>query len=138
MTASDPPIFASSCPTAEELQAFAAGRVDSERTDGVAGHIEQCTTCQAKLEALDAKPPQVTGVPEARDTSGGSSKTVAPPPSKAAQRPRRTRNLIGIALAVAIDVDGDSLLPPHHRCLRPPDSVVVAQRPADIDRRAER
>ncbi len=35
------------CPAAEELAAFRLGQLSSEGVENLAGHLEQCSECQA-------------------------------------------------------------------------------------------
>jgi serine/threonine protein kinase/curli biogenesis system outer membrane secretion channel CsgG len=43
------------CPAAEELAAFRLGRLSSEGVENLAGHLEQCSECRARLEAMEAE-----------------------------------------------------------------------------------
>jgi len=42
------------CPTAQELFAFAVGRLADDDCDTIASHIENCTACLARLNELNA------------------------------------------------------------------------------------
>jgi serine/threonine protein kinase/Leucine-rich repeat (LRR) protein len=53
MADTDPTLMDASCPSADELREFVAGRLGSQRTDEVALHLEHCTACQATLESFD-------------------------------------------------------------------------------------
>jgi TolB-like protein len=43
------------CPAAEELAAFRLGQLSSEGVENLAGHMEQCSECRARLEVLEAE-----------------------------------------------------------------------------------
>jgi curli biogenesis system outer membrane secretion channel CsgG len=43
------------CPAAEELAAFRLGQLSSEGVENLAGHLEQCSECRARLEVLEAE-----------------------------------------------------------------------------------
>lgn len=102
MTAGDSPISESSCPTAEELQAFSSERLVPDRTAGVTGHIEQCDVCRAKLEALRAaETRQGSGVAAAVGTKGESPRMAAAPSSRDEQRRPRTIPWLVVGLAAA-------------------------------------
>lgn len=53
MADTDPTLVDGSCPSVDELREFVAGRLGTQRTDEVAGHVEGCSGCQALLESLD-------------------------------------------------------------------------------------
>ena len=46
-------MFATICPSAEELQAYAVGRLPDDTSERVADHIDSCTACQAAIATLD-------------------------------------------------------------------------------------
>src|SRR5687768_8049199 len=48
-----------SCPSDAELAAFVAGELGSRGTERVAAHLEECPTCPARLEALEAQPDEM-------------------------------------------------------------------------------
>ena len=41
------------CPSAEELQAYAVGRLSDDVSDTIAEHVDSCDACQASLATLD-------------------------------------------------------------------------------------
>ena len=43
------------CPAAEELAAFRLGQLSPGGVENLAGHLEQCSECRARLESLDAE-----------------------------------------------------------------------------------
>ena len=46
-------MFATTCPSAEELQAYAVGRMPEDTSELVAKHLDNCGECQAAIATLD-------------------------------------------------------------------------------------
>ncbi len=46
-------MFATSCPGADQLQAYAVGRLPEETSESIAQHLDTCAECQAAIATLD-------------------------------------------------------------------------------------
>ena len=101
MTTSDLPVPENSCPTAEELQAFAAGRMDSDRNKAIADHVRTCEDCRAAAQVV-ADQPQAASVSESRDTARESARTDSLRPPSAEVSRQRTMSWLVIALAATV------------------------------------
>ena len=44
---------ATTCPSAEQLEAYAVGRLSDDASDVIAEHLDTCDSCQASLATLD-------------------------------------------------------------------------------------
>jgi serine/threonine-protein kinase len=60
-------VYLRSCPTRAELSSYLLGKLQEERLDAVADHVDDCTSCQAVLKTLedvqDSLVPQLRGQP---------------------------------------------------------------------------
>lgn len=46
-------MYATKCPSSEELMAYAVGRLPDDTSDEIADHLDRCTDCQAAIATLD-------------------------------------------------------------------------------------
>ena len=77
-------------PSAEELRAFSLGRVGENDLTRIAAHLDDCPTCQGRVDGLCAQDPLLTQL-QAADRPGGGFREDADQRRQAARALRQER-----------------------------------------------
>ncbi len=66
------------CPSSDQLEAFAVGRLPDERLESVAAHVDGCAACEATLEALEGNADELVSDLRGHDTSASPPRVPEP------------------------------------------------------------